>query len=157
MCSRYSYSKYPNILNSEVNSRDTETTFDCQVFNVVVSSPEMAIKIMKTQDILSGGSETSATVVDWAMAEMMRNPRVMAKAQAEGFEIPSKTRVMIYAWAIGRDPNHWPQPEKLDPERFVNSSVDFTGTNFEFIPFGAGRRICPGLLFAVPNVELPLA
>ncbi|MBA0752307.1 hypothetical protein Gogos_001150, partial [Gossypium gossypioides] len=140
-------------------------------------------------DIFSGGSETSASVVEWAMSEMIKNPRVMTKAQAEvrqvfqgkgnvdetgihqlkylkecsqncevnGFEIPSKTRVIINAWAIGRDPNHWIEPEKFEPERFINSSVDFVGTNFEFIPFGAGRRICPGILFAVPNVELPLA
>ncbi|MBA0873950.1 hypothetical protein Goshw_009607, partial [Gossypium schwendimanii] len=143
-------------------------------------------------DIFSGGSDTSATVVDWAMSEMIKNPRVMTKAQAEvrqafqgkgnvdetgihqlkylkcviketlrlhpvfplllprecsqncevnGFEIPAKTRVIINAWAIGRDPNHWVEPEKFEPERFINSSVDFVGTNFEFIPFGAGRRI----------------
>ncbi|XVE50828.1 hypothetical protein DITRI_Ditri01bG0195000 [Diplodiscus trichospermus] len=159
-------------------------------------------------DIFSGGSDTSSTAVEWAMFEMIKNPRVMREAQAEvrrvfeqkgtvdeagihelkylksviketlrlhpvfplllprecstncevsGFEIPSKTRVIINAWAIGRDPNHWPEAEKFYPERFLNSSVDFLGTNFEFIPFGAGRRICPGILFALPNVELPLA
>ncbi|XWS09689.1 hypothetical protein CRYUN_Cryun39dG0010600 [Craigia yunnanensis] len=59
--------------------------------------------------------------------------------------------------AIGRDPNHWPEAEKFYPERLLNSSIDFMGKIFEFIPFGAGRRICPGILFAQPNVELPLA
>ncbi|GLT26374.1 hypothetical protein SLA2020_014460 [Shorea laevis] len=42
-------------------------------------------------------------------------------------------------------------------ERFLGSSVDFRGTDFEFIPFGAGRRICPGITFALENIELPLA
>lgn len=85
-------------------------------------------------------------------------PRECSKnCEVNGFEIPAKTRVIVNAWAIGRDSNLWPEPENFHPERFLNSSVDFMGTNFEFIPFGAGRRICPGILFALPNVELPLA
>ncbi|XP_024029899.1 cytochrome P450 71D9 [Morus notabilis] len=159
-------------------------------------------------DIFSAGSETSATALDWAMAELMNNPRVMKKAQTEvrevfyrkgfvdetaivemtylksvvketlrlhpsaplllprecgetceikGFEIPVKTRVMVNAWAIGRDPEYWTEPESFIPERFFDSPIDFKGTNFEYIPFGAGRRICPGMLFALINIELPLA
>ncbi|XVE50825.1 hypothetical protein DITRI_Ditri01bG0194700 [Diplodiscus trichospermus] len=77
--------------------------------------------------------------------------------QINGYEIVAKTRVLINAWAMGRDPSYWPEAERFYPERFLNSSVDFIGTNFEFIPFGAGRRICPGILFALPNVLLPLA
>ncbi|XVE50826.1 hypothetical protein DITRI_Ditri01bG0194800 [Diplodiscus trichospermus] len=77
--------------------------------------------------------------------------------QINGYEIVAKTRVLINAWAIGRDPGYWPEAERFYPERFLNSSVDFMGTYFEFIPFGAGRRICPGILFALPNVLLPLA
>ncbi|TYJ39360.1 hypothetical protein E1A91_A04G064600v1 [Gossypium mustelinum] len=85
-------------------------------------------------------------------------PRESSKnCVVNGFEIPAKTRVIVNAWAIGRDPNYWVEPEMFEPERFVNSSVHFMGTNFEFIPFGAGRRKCPGILFALPNVKLPLA
>ncbi|OVA20835.1 Cytochrome P450 [Macleaya cordata] len=75
----------------------------------------------------------------------------------QGYDIPSKTRVIINAWAIGRDPNSWLDPDKFEPERFTSSSIDYKGQNFEFIPFGAGRRGCPGTLFATSTIELGLA
>ncbi|KAL7207591.1 hypothetical protein ACSBR1_029523 [Camellia fascicularis] len=59
--------------------------------------------------------------------------------------------------AIGQNPKYWNEAEKFDPERFLHSEIDFKGRDFEFIPFGAGRRICPGISFAIPNIELPLA
>ncbi|XP_031261101.1 cytochrome P450 71D11-like [Pistacia vera] len=159
-------------------------------------------------DIFAAGGETSATTIDWAMCEMMKNTRVLEKAQAEvreifnregkidetsvdemkylklviketlrlhppaplliprecrqncvinGFDIPIKTRVIVNAWAIGRDPEYWSEPEIFNPERFLNHSVDYKGTSFEYIPFGAGRRVCPGMSFGLANVELPLA
>ncbi|KAB1228284.1 Cytochrome P450 71D10 [Morella rubra] len=159
------------------------------------------------QDFVSAGSETTATTIEWAMSEMLRNPRVMEKAQAEvrrvldvgrnidetdiqkldylksvvketlrlhppvalnlrksrekceisGYEIPSNMKVIINVWAIGRDPEYWIDAECFRPERFHSSSVDFKGANFEFIPFGGGRRICPGILPGLASVELALS
>lgn len=158
--------------------------------------------------IVSAGSETSSITMTWAISEMLKNPKVMEKAQAEvrevfggsenfdetrlnglnylkmvvketlrlhppaplliprecreqcqinGFNIPVKTKIFVNAWAIGRDPRFWADAESFKPERFQNSSVDFKGTDFEFTPFGAGRRICPGMLFSLPVMLLPLA
>jgi cytochrome P450 len=148
------------------------------------------------KDIFGGSSETSATTLHWTMAELMRNPTVMRKAQDKvqrvlseqetvmedslsglrylplvikealrlhppaallipwecrtscrvlGFDMPADAMVLVNAWVIGRDPRHWDTPEEFSLERFEASGVDFKGTDFEFIPFGAGRRMCPGI------------
>ncbi|XP_047963690.1 salviol synthase-like [Salvia hispanica] len=160
-------------------------------------------------DMFIAGTDTSATTVEWALSELIRNPSKLVKAQQEvreifdnegsyidedkfhelkylkliiketlrlhppapllipkvnsqrceinGYEIPAGTRVIVNGWALGRDPEYWNDPEKFMPERFEESSHDFNGSNLEYIPFGAGRRICPGMLFGLANVELPLA
>ncbi|KAK1319571.1 Cytochrome P450 71A1 [Acorus calamus] len=74
-----------------------------------------------------------------------------------GYSIPKKCRVIINAWAIGRHPDYWEMPEEFQPERFLNRSVDYKGHEFQFIPFGAGRRACPGMAFSVATIKLVLA
>ncbi|PIA38273.1 hypothetical protein AQUCO_02800151v1 [Aquilegia coerulea] len=65
-----------------------------------------------------------------------------------GYTIPKDTQVFVNVWAIGRDPAFWEDPLSFKPERFLNSSVDFKGQHFQFLPFGAGRRMCAGMMLA---------
>ena len=65
-----------------------------------------------------------------------------------GYEIPSNTRVIINAEAIGMDPTIWNDPQRFNPERF-SDRIDYKAHDFELIPFGAGKRGCPGVSFAV--------
>ncbi|CAN1136416.1 Cytochrome P450 71A1 [Linum perenne] len=75
----------------------------------------------------------------------------------KGYDIPQGMMVMINLWAVMRDPHNWDTPEEFVPERFLNDPVDFKGQTGKFVPFGAGRRLCPGISFALAEVELVAA
>ncbi|KAJ0248433.1 Cytochrome P450 71A22 [Hirschfeldia incana] len=160
-------------------------------------------------DAFVGGTDSSATLLEWEMTELLRHPSCLKRLQEEvrtvckdrssvsednikdmkylnavlketlrlhpsiplmiphetiqdvnlsGHHIPAGTMVMINAWTIGREAATWgPDAESFRPERHLNTSVDFRGQDFQLIPFGAGRRICPGMSFAVALNELTLA
>ncbi|KAE8657125.1 Cytochrome P450 71A2 [Hibiscus syriacus] len=159
-------------------------------------------------DMFAAGTDTTYTVMEWAMTELLRNPKAMKEIQNEvrkvyggkssiseddlhnmhylkaviketlrlhppiplllpricskdvkiqGYDIMEGTQVFINAWAIGRDPSSWEKPEEFLPDRFLNSSIDFKGHHFELIPFGSGRRICPGIQLAMQLNEVFLA
>nr|CAB3481803.1 unnamed protein product [Digitaria exilis] len=85
----------------------------------------------------------------------------MEKCDINGYTIPAGTHVIVNVWALGRDPMSWDKADDFMPERFIHgtetSVVDFKGRDFKFLPFGAGRRICPGMNFGVATVEIMLA
>ena len=191
------------------------------VYSISLSLPKKPVYNLSTtdgmkmdtlQDMFVGGTETSMTTIEWALAELIKNPKEMAKVQEEvrtktkvgetrthlgdndvgqlrylklvvketlrlhmpapllvprvckeqcrlgGYTIPAGSRVVINAWAMGRDPSYWEDAEAFRPGRFLDRDVDYKGTSsFEFLPFGAGRRICPGIEFGLAGVEFCLA
>ncbi|PIM99258.1 Cytochrome P450 CYP2 subfamily [Handroanthus impetiginosus] len=159
-------------------------------------------------DMFGAGIDTTSSVLEWTMAELIKNPKTLKVLQDEvrevargkvevteddldkmhylkavikeslrlhtpvptlvprqsthdtkvlGYDFAAGTQVMINAWAIARDPSLWENPDEFHPERFLDTNIDFRGFNFELIPFGAGRRGCPGIAFAMANNELVLA
>lgn len=154
-------------------------------------------------DTVVGGTDTVSTTVEWAMAELLMNPKLMKKVQEElqqvvgsnneveefhlskltyldavfketlrmhpplpfggprspskiatvgGYNIPEGSTIFLNLWAIHRDPNNWKNPHEFRPERFMESidagKFELSGNNFNFLPFGSGRRGCPGISLA---------
>nr|AJD87469.1 cytochrome P450 CYP76AD13 [Basella alba] len=161
-------------------------------------------------DLFVAGTDTTSSVLEWAMTELLRNPEKMGKLQNEinnafgndqsksiqesdisklpylqgvvketlrlhppapfllprkvekdidlvGYHVPKNSTIWVNVWSMGRDPSNWSNPEVFMPERFLDSEIDVKSRHSELIPFGAGRRICPGLPLAYRMVHLMLA
>ncbi|XP_023639009.1 cytochrome P450 71B5 isoform X2 [Capsella rubella] len=84
-------------------------------------------------------------------------PRLtMSDIKIQGYNIPKNTMIQINTYTIGRDPKTWTKPDEFIPERFVDNPIEYKGQHFELLPFGAGRRICPGMATGITIVELGL-
>ncbi|XP_024522178.1 cytochrome P450 71A1-like [Selaginella moellendorffii] len=163
-----------------------------------------------TSDMLAAGTDAIAVTIDWALAELMRNPELMQEVKQEleevvgskgtveeehipkleflqaivketlrlhppapllaphesvescniwGYNIPAGTGLLVNAYALGRDESTWSEANKFNPKRFLEtkSDVQVTGQNFELIPFGSGRRMCPALSMGLTMVHYALA
>lgn len=160
-------------------------------------------------DLTVASFDTSATSIDWALSELLKNPRVMQKLQSEletsigmdqiveekdlgklqyldmvvkesfrlhpvapflipresmedvtieGYYIPKKSQVLVNTWSIGRDPSIWSEnAEDFYPERFIGTNLGVRGQDFQLLPFGSGRRGCPGMQLGLTTVHLVLA
>ncbi|XP_042477515.1 probable (S)-N-methylcoclaurine 3'-hydroxylase isozyme 2 [Macadamia integrifolia] len=83
--------------------------------------------------------------------------RAIDTCTVKNYTIPKDSSIFVNAWAIGRDPVAWDDPLTFKPERFLESDVEFKGNHFQFIPFGAGRRICPGIPMPARQIHFILA
>ncbi|KAL0388307.1 UNVERIFIED_CONTAM: cytochrome [Sesamum radiatum] len=113
-------------------------------------------------DIFVAGTDTTAAAITWAMTALIKKPQVLNKVQQEiRTLVGKKGRVAeddITNFPILRlDPNFWENPNEFLPERFLNSSMDFKGQDFEFLPFGSGRRVCPGMALGTAELNVVLA
>ncbi|KAJ0837485.1 putative geraniol 8-hydroxylase [Helianthus annuus] len=79
------------------------------------------------------------------------------EVQIGNYVVPKNTRLVVNAWAVARDERYWENPRVFMPERFLKNKVDFKGQHFEFIPFGSGRRKCPGMPLAERMLSLIVA
>ncbi|GFP80526.1 trans-cinnamate 4-monooxygenase [Phtheirospermum japonicum] len=79
-------------------------------------------------------------------------------AKLGGYDIPAQSRILVNAWRLANDPARWKRPEEFRPERFLEeeSKVDTNGNNLKYIPFGVGRRSCPGIVIAMPVLGITL-
>lgn len=82
--------------------------------------------------------------------------KLVNQVKLNEYTIPEGTLVLVNAWAIGQDPSVWEDSLKFIPERFLASQIDVRGQDFELIPFGGGRRICPGLPLAIRMIPVML-
>ena len=83
----------------------------------------------------------------------------MEDCTVAGFQIQAGTRLLINLWKMHRDPRVWSNPLEFQPDRFLteHAGLDVRGQNYEFLPFGSGRRMCPGISFAFEMMHLTLA
>ncbi|KAL8256893.1 hypothetical protein R6Q59_028934 [Mikania micrantha] len=161
------------LLDAYTAGTDTTATVLEWTFTELVKHPKILKKVQEeVRMVLKGKKQVNQEDIDnmkylkAMLKETLRLhppiptlvPRVARQdVKVMGYDIAKGTRVIINAWAIARDPKVWDNPNEFMPERFLDCAIDFKGHNFDLIPFGAGRRGCPGIAFAMTTNESVLA
>nr|POE84778.1 cytochrome p450 [Quercus suber] len=161
------------ILDMLAASMDTSATAIDWMLTELIRHPRIMKKVQKELENVVGlermvdeSDLDSLEYLDMVVKETMRlhpvAPLLIPHESLEDctindYHIPRKSRLLINVWAIGRDPSVWTEPDKFNPERFVGSNIDLRGHDFELIPFGSGRRSCPGMQLGLIVVRLVLA
>ncbi|XP_051123013.1 probable (S)-N-methylcoclaurine 3'-hydroxylase isozyme 2 [Andrographis paniculata] len=85
--------------------------------------------------------------------------RAIEACRVRNYIVPKDSIVLVNAWAIHLDPETWKDASSFRPDRFLlhSDKIDFVGPDLEFLPFGAGRRMCPGYHLGFRNVQLVVA
>ncbi|PRQ32149.1 putative cytochrome P450 [Rosa chinensis] len=161
------------ILDMLVASMDTSATTIEWALSELIKHPQLMKKVQKELENVVGMERMveesdldKLEYLDMVVKETLRlhpvAPLLLPHASTEdctvdGFHIPKKSRIIINVWAIGRDPNAWTNADEFIPERFAGSNIDLRGNHFQLIPFGSGRRRCPGIQLGLVVVKLVLA
>jgi len=135
--------------------------------DVLTKATEELDRVIGRERLVTEGDITKLPYMQAIVKETMRlhpvtpllAPRLSREdASVDGYDIPTGTLVFVNVWAIGRDPAVWGDaPDEFRPERFAGSSVDVKGQDFELLPFGSGRRMCPGIGLGLKMVQVILA
>ncbi|KAK2384697.1 cytochrome P450 CYP736A12 [Trifolium repens] len=167
----------PNIkaimLDMLAGSMDTSATAIEWTISELLKNPRVMKKVQNELEIVVGMKrkvEESDLIkleyLDMVIKESLRLHPVapllvphqsLEDCMVEDFFIPKKSRIIVNAWSIMRDPNAWTDPERFWPERFEGSNIDVKGHDFQLIPFGSGRRGCPGLQLGLTVIRLVVA
>ncbi|CDP12933.1 unnamed protein product [Coffea canephora] len=161
------------LLDLLVASMDTSVTAVEWAISELLRHPEAMRKLQKELEekvglerIVEESDIEGLEYLDMVIKESMRLHPVaplllphesMEDCTVDDFHIQKKSRIIINIYTIGRDPNVWPDPETFNPERFKDSNIDLRGQDFRLIPFGSGRRSCPGLQLGLLLVRFVLA
>ncbi|CAA6656962.1 unnamed protein product [Spirodela intermedia] len=79
-------------------------------------------------------------------------------AKLAGYDIPAESKILVNAWFLANNPEQWKKPEEFRPERFLEeeAKVEANGNDFRYLPFGVGRRSCPGIILALPILGITI-
>ncbi|RVX23855.1 Cytochrome P450 81E8 [Vitis vinifera] len=146
---------------SDRSSLESRNTMIDHLLSLQKSQPEYY-----TDEIIKGlimvlilaGTETSATTTEWAMALLLNHPNSLKKAIAEIDDRVGQERIMDETdlpnlpYLQISDPKLWPDATSFRPERFETGKAE----TYKFLPYGVGRRACPGASMANRLIGLTL-